>query len=100
VLFRSATGRADYALAVQVARMRSLVKGYGDTHARGEAKFGTLAALIARLCGRSDAAATLNALIKAALADEDGHALDKAIAGLSAAEPMSKASSMLPRACG
>src|SRR5207302_1048384 len=53
-----------------------------------------------RLRWRSDAAATLNALIKAALADEDGQALDKAIAGLSAAEPMSKASSMLPRACG
>ena|SRR5436190_10726998 len=96
----AATARADYPLAVQVARMRGLVKGYGDTHARGEAKFGTLAALIPRLRGRSDAAATLNALIKAALADEDGQALDKAIAGLSAAEPMSKASFMLPRACG
>ncbi|TMJ86809.1 MAG: indolepyruvate oxidoreductase subunit beta family protein [Alphaproteobacteria bacterium] len=96
----AATARADYPLAVQVARMRGLVKGYGDTHARGEAKFGTLAALIPRLRGRSDAAATLDTLIKAALADEDGQALDKAMAGLSAAEPMSKASSMLPRACG
>ena len=85
----AATARADYALAVQVARMRGLVKGYGDTHARGQAKFGTLAALIPRLRGRSDAAATLDALIKAALADEDGQALDKAIAELGAAEPAS-----------
>jgi indolepyruvate ferredoxin oxidoreductase, beta subunit len=85
----AATARADYPLAVQVARMRGLVKGYGDTHARGQAKFGTLAALIPRLRGRSDAAATLDALIKAALADEGGHALDKAIAELGAAEPAS-----------
>ena len=34
------TARTDYALALQVARMRSLVKGYGDTHERGRAKFG------------------------------------------------------------
>jgi len=47
-----------------------------------------------------DAAATLEALIKAGLADEDGQALDKAIAGLDATESMSKASSMLPRVCG
>ena len=46
-------------------------------------------ALIPRLRGRSDAAATLDALIKAALADEDGQALDKAIAELGAAEPAS-----------
>ena len=31
----AATAQADYALALQVARMRTLVKGYGDTHARG-----------------------------------------------------------------
>jgi indolepyruvate ferredoxin oxidoreductase, beta subunit len=83
------TARADYPLAVQIARMRNLVKGYGDTHARGHAKFDKLAALIPRLRGRSDAAATVDALIKAALADEDGQALDKAIAELGAAEPAS-----------
>ncbi|HYZ44999.1 MAG TPA: indolepyruvate oxidoreductase subunit beta family protein [Xanthobacteraceae bacterium] len=80
----AATARADYPLAVQVARMRGLVKGYGDTHARGRAKFATLAALIPRLREGSDAAGKLDALIKAALADEDGQALDKAIAGLDA----------------
>jgi indolepyruvate ferredoxin oxidoreductase beta subunit len=96
----AATARADYPLAVQIARMRGLVKGYGDTHARGQAKFDKLAALIPCLLGRSQAAATLEALIKAGLADKDGQALDKAIAGLDAAEPVGKASSVFPRACG
>ena len=76
------TARADYPLAVQVARARSLVKGYGETHERGQAKFEKLVALLPRLRGQSNSAATLEALIKAALADEDGQALDKAIAEL------------------
>jgi indolepyruvate ferredoxin oxidoreductase, beta subunit len=76
------TAQSDYALALQVARMRSLVKGYGDTHERGRMKFGKLVALLPALRGRSDAAALLDGLIKAALADEAGQALDKAIAAL------------------
>ena len=76
------TARADYALALQVAHMRTLVKGYGDTHERGRAKFDTLAALLPRLRERSNPDALLEALIKAALADEGGQALDKAIAEL------------------
>jgi indolepyruvate ferredoxin oxidoreductase beta subunit len=78
------TARADYALALQVARMRGLVKGYGDTHARGQMKFEKLAALLARLRGRNDANELLERLIKTALADEEGRALDKAIADLDA----------------
>jgi len=76
------TARADYPLAVQVARARGLVKGYGETHERGQAKFDKLVALLPRLLGQSNSAATLQALIKAALADEAGQALDKAIADL------------------
>src|SRR5262245_33587501 len=76
------TARTDYPLAVQIARMRGLVKGYGDTRERGQAKFGKLTALVARLVGRSDSGATLDRLIKAARADEEGHALDKALAEL------------------
>ena len=45
----AATARTDYALAIQVAHMRNLVKGYGDTHERGRAKFDKLAALLPRL---------------------------------------------------
>jgi indolepyruvate ferredoxin oxidoreductase, beta subunit len=81
----AATARADYPLAVQIARMRSLVKGYGETHERGQAKFDKLVVVVPRLLGRSNSGATLEALIKAALADEDGQALDKAIAELGAA---------------
>ena len=78
----AATARADYPLAVQIARMRSLVKGYGETHERGQAKFGKLVVVVPRLLGRSNSGATLEALIKAALADEHGEALDKAIADM------------------
>jgi indolepyruvate ferredoxin oxidoreductase beta subunit len=72
----------DYDLAVEFARCRGLIKGYGDTNERGRDKFSRLAALVSRLAGTSDAAATLSALRKAALADEDGKALAEAIAKL------------------
>jgi indolepyruvate ferredoxin oxidoreductase, beta subunit len=74
--------RTDYALALAVARMRGLVKGYGDTHGRGQMKFEKLAALLPRLRARNDASTLLERLTKAALADEDGQVLDKAIAEL------------------
>jgi indolepyruvate ferredoxin oxidoreductase beta subunit len=78
------TARSDYALALQVARMRSLVKGYGDTHARGRAKFDKLTALVPRLRGQDNSGAQLEGLIRAALADEGDEALDQAIADLEA----------------
>jgi indolepyruvate ferredoxin oxidoreductase, beta subunit len=96
----AATARADYPLALQIARMRSLVKGYGDTHERGQAKFDKLAALIPRLRGQGNSAATLEALIKAALADEEGHALDEAIADLAPADSARETSSAHSRASG
>ncbi|MCC6777759.1 MAG: indolepyruvate oxidoreductase subunit beta family protein [Hyphomicrobiales bacterium] len=80
------TATRDPALALEVARMRGLVRGYGDTHARGRAKYEKLAAVLPSLHGRSDAAATLSSLIKAALADEEGRALTAAIAGLTTGE--------------
>jgi indolepyruvate ferredoxin oxidoreductase beta subunit len=76
------TAHTDYALALQVARTRSLVKGYGDTHERGRAKFDKLVALLPRLRARGNPGPLLEGLIKAALADEEGQALDKAIAEL------------------
>ncbi|HEX5846556.1 MAG TPA: indolepyruvate oxidoreductase subunit beta family protein [Rhodoplanes sp.] len=76
------TTRSNYALALQVARLRSLVKGYGDTHERGRVKFEKLCALLPRLGDCGDSAALLESLIKAALADEEGQALDKAVANL------------------
>jgi indolepyruvate ferredoxin oxidoreductase beta subunit len=76
------TARTDYALALQVARMRSLVKGYGDTHERGRAKFDRLAARVPRLRGQDNSGTQFEGLIKAALAEEGDDALDKAIAAL------------------
>jgi predicted metal-dependent enzyme (double-stranded beta helix superfamily) len=77
------TATADYALALELARLRGLVKGYGETLERGRAKSDKLMALLPRLRAQvnqgAGAGAALGALIKAALADEEGRALDKAI---------------------
>jgi indolepyruvate ferredoxin oxidoreductase, beta subunit len=73
--------------------MRSLVKGYGDTHERGQAKFDKLVGFVPSLLGQSNSSATLEVLIKAALADEGDEALDKAIADLG---PASSTTSLPP----
>ena len=72
----------DYELAVEFARSRGLVKGYGETHVRGRAKFQALAAILPRLAGQRNSSATFSGLRKAALADEDGKALNDAIQDL------------------
>jgi len=61
-------------VAVELARCQRLVKGYGDTHARGLGNFETLMAAAQR-AGATLAPATLRELRDAALADEHGHAL-------------------------
>jgi indolepyruvate ferredoxin oxidoreductase beta subunit len=83
------TATTNYALALEVARVRSLVKGYGETLERGRAKFDKLADTLPRLRDRDNAAVLLGGLIKAALADEGGQALDKAIAELEFRVPVS-----------
>ncbi len=70
----------DYDLAVEVIRCRRLVKGYSDTHARGLSKFDRVMAAVALLEGRADAAPWLARLRAAALQDEEGRALDGALA--------------------
>lgn len=72
----------DYELAVEFAKCRNLVKGYGETHARTGARFEAIAGLAPALLGKPDAAATLRELREAALQDETGQALNLAIAGL------------------
>ncbi|MGE3989866.1 indolepyruvate oxidoreductase subunit beta family protein [Pseudorhodoplanes sp.] len=76
------TAREDYALAIEVAHLIGLVKGYGDTHERGREKYETLMALIPRLRARGNAAAELAGLRKAAMADESGEGLKKSLAAL------------------
>jgi indolepyruvate ferredoxin oxidoreductase beta subunit len=74
--------REDYPLAVEVAHLIGLVKGYGETHERGREKYDTLMALIPKLRERGNAAAELESLRKAAMADESGEGLKKAVAAI------------------
>jgi indolepyruvate ferredoxin oxidoreductase, beta subunit len=76
----------DAALALELLRCRRLVKGYSDTHARGESKFARVTAALPLLAGRDDAAEWLRRLREAALADEAGKALDGALATLATLE--------------
>lgn len=70
----------DPALAVEILRTRRLVKGYSDTHARGLSKFDRVLAAVDEIAQRPDAADWTRRLVAAALADEEGAALDGAIA--------------------
>lgn len=70
---------ADYDLAVEVLSCRRLIKGYSDTHARGQSKFDRVLGAVPMLEGRADAADWLRRLREAALADVDGTKLDGAI---------------------
>lgn len=70
----------DYDLAVEVIRCRRLIKGYSDTHARGQSKFDRVLQGVALVAGRSDAADWTRRLREAALKDEEGRALDGALA--------------------
>ena len=78
----------NYALAVELAKAQRLVKGYGDTHERGLRNFNTVVGQVDVLTARSDGAAVLAKLVEAALSDEEGAALDREIAALSAAAPV------------
>lgn len=70
----------QYDLAVEVVKCRRLVKGYSDTHARGLSKFDRVLQAVAMVSGREDAADWARRLREAALKDEEGKALDGAIA--------------------
>jgi len=69
----------DYNHAVEILRLRRLIKGYSDTHARGLSKFDRAMEGASLIAGREDAADWTRRLREAALQDEDGAALDGAI---------------------
>jgi indolepyruvate ferredoxin oxidoreductase beta subunit len=77
-----------YDLAVEVAATRNLVKGYGETHERGRARFETLMQLLPSLSQRADGAAQLAMLRKAAQADDTGAALNAAIVAMEELVPL------------
>ena len=72
----------DYSLAVEIARSQRLVKGYGDTHARGMRNYRKIEAVLPLVARTHAPAACLKALCEAALADEEGTRLDTLLAGL------------------
>lgn len=57
----------DYDLAVEILACRRLIKGYSDTHARGQTKFALVMEAARKLEGRSDAADWVRRLRNAAL---------------------------------
>ena len=70
----------NHALAVEIADCQQLVKGYGETHERGTASFDVILATVPAWQPREDAAARIRSLRMAALADDQGLALSKALA--------------------
>jgi indolepyruvate ferredoxin oxidoreductase beta subunit len=69
----------NYDVAVETLNARRLVKGYSDTHARGESKFDRVLAAVPLLASRDDGADWMRRLRDAALMDENGIALDGAL---------------------
>ena len=67
-------------LALEVARLQRLIKGYGDTHARGWGSYQRLVAALPRLQVAPNGAQQLRDLSQAALADDTGQALEKLLA--------------------
>ena len=80
--------RKDYRLGVELVKCRRLIKGYSDTHARGQSKYDRVVGALWRLDGRADAADWVRRLRDAALADEAGTMLDGALATIATLEPM------------
>jgi indolepyruvate ferredoxin oxidoreductase beta subunit len=76
------TAGTDISLAIGLAHLRNLVKGYGDTYERGRLKYQAICSSLSKNPGPS-AAADLRALVAAAGRDEDGMALRAEIDKLS-----------------
>jgi len=74
---RAAT--ADYDLGVEVIRCQRLIKGYSDTRARAESKYGKVLSALPLVEGRADGADWIRRLREAALMDEAGKELDGAL---------------------
>lgn len=78
----------DYELACEVALCQQLIKGYGDTHARGMRSYELIMGALATLRGQPDAAATVARLRAAALADDSGAQLRSGLADFAPAAPV------------
>ncbi|NOZ42551.1 MAG: indolepyruvate oxidoreductase subunit beta family protein [Alphaproteobacteria bacterium] len=74
-----AVGTQNYDLAVEIVRCQRLIKGYGDTHARGLGNFHAIMAFV-ETGGDRVTADKIRRLRLAALVDEDGDALKSEMA--------------------
>ena len=77
-------GAGDGDLALAIADCAELVRGYGETHRRGSANFDRVTGVLGRIQDRKDAADVLNALRRAASADQQGDKLTETLAQLDA----------------
>ncbi len=75
---------SDYALAEEICATQRLIKGYGETHARGLGNYRRILAAIDRIKASGSPAATLARLRDCALRDEEGAALSAALSKLEA----------------
>jgi indolepyruvate ferredoxin oxidoreductase, beta subunit len=69
----------DYALACEIAECQRLIKGYGDTHAKG---FANYQAILGALDKPATGAQSVRELREAALADESGGKLRGLLASI------------------
>ncbi len=69
----------NYDVARAILSAHRLVKGYSDTHARGQSKFDRVLSVAPLLLERQDGGQWMDRLISSALKDENGDALDGAI---------------------
>ena len=68
----------NYDLAIELAEVRGLVKGYGDTHASSLAKYNQIIQIVPDL-KEQDAVQTVKSLRKAAQSDDGGKSLDQLV---------------------
>jgi indolepyruvate ferredoxin oxidoreductase beta subunit len=71
----------DVRVAIELAQLRNLVKGYGDTYERGLQKYTKIRSFALNDAHSSDLSQRIGNLIVAAQRDEFGNALDQAIKG-------------------
>jgi indolepyruvate ferredoxin oxidoreductase, beta subunit len=76
------TAVSNYDLSVELAECLNLVKGYGDTHARGKENYAAILAALPSVAMRPDSASSLAKLRTAALADDTGAALKSVLGQL------------------
>lgn len=77
-----AAAATDYDLACEIAELQQLIKGYGETHARGMESYTAIMDVLPVIQAKARPAATMASLRAAALADESGEPLRRALAAL------------------